>query len=55
MPVVEIAHGRHQPDALAARPERPDASAQVGNGFDDAHDRPPAQPEIYPDPGLLRR
>ena len=49
MPFMEIAHGRHQPDALAARSERPDASAQVGNGLDDAHVRPSGSA------GIMRR
>jgi hypothetical protein len=37
MPVMEIAHGRYQPDALATGPERAHASAQLGNGLDDVH------------------
>jgi hypothetical protein len=40
MPVVEIAHGRYEPDARAACAERGDASAQIGNSLDDAHERP---------------
>ena len=46
---MEIAHGRHQPDALAARPERAPREPQVGNGLDDAHVRPSGSA------GMMRR